>query len=161
MLEFAERRVAAFIFVEDQIVLVRAKRSGARVPPKGKLKAGETDTQAARREAREEAGVIGELFISECPVAQYIHGTTHSEKHEVIDCYVLIADPRDFRPEQAEPERKPKLYPRDGAIARVLEDVRKKRRPEASDSDLVAAIRKAFSFVDEVRQALLVEPVRE
>ena len=53
-------------------MLVRARSSRRRwIFPKGKVEDGEEDWQAARREAREEAGVTGE--IGHRPVAVFRH----------------------------------------------------------------------------------------
>jgi 8-oxo-dGTP pyrophosphatase MutT (NUDIX family) len=87
---------------EPRLLLVRTSKGDRWTFPKGKVEKGESGPQAARREAREEAGVEG--AIEEQPFTSYRYPTKRGE-YEVA-AYLLRADPG-ARLSPAEAVRKP------------------------------------------------------
>jgi 8-oxo-dGTP pyrophosphatase MutT (NUDIX family) len=152
-MELTKRRVAAFAFVESRLILIRTGGAGARIPPKGKTEPGETDVEAALRELREEAGVLGTpRYVSERPVGRYKHVKARSRKGEINDIFVALIDEKDFVPKKAELGREPRLFTRSEAVAQVRRDVVDGLRPSSSGRDLIAAIGIAYAFAEEVRK---------
>jgi 8-oxo-dGTP pyrophosphatase MutT (NUDIX family) len=74
---------------DPRLLLVRTSRGRRWTFPKGKVEEGESAPEAALREAREEAGVIG--AIEGGPFTTYRYPSKHGERE--IAAYLLRADP--------------------------------------------------------------------
>lgn len=100
---------------EAAFLLVRARRTpGQWILPKGHLEAGESPAEAALREAREEAGVIGQVVQSLEPVVAF---DFNGRRYEVE--YFLVKA-LGYRPDH-EPREQAWLPP-DAAVREVTHD---------------------------------------
>jgi len=101
------------------VLLVRAKRDPTVwIFPKGHIEQGETAAQAALRETREEAGIVGDLVR---PIGSPVN--FHNGRYEVTVQYFLIRPVEEFDETDG---RAKKWFPLDEAIdAVVYEDDRK------------------------------------
>jgi 8-oxo-dGTP pyrophosphatase MutT (NUDIX family) len=127
------KRVAAVTFGivdgKPRVLLVRTSDGDRWTFPKGKVEKGEGHADAARREAREEAGVAGEL--EEEPFAAYRYPTKHGDYE--VTAYLLRADPHAAL-EPAEDVRTPEWVSPDEARRRLREG---REQPYADEQERV------------------------
>lgn len=102
-----------------EFLLVRTKGGKHWTFPKGHIEQGEAPWEAAAREAREEAGVEGD--IASTPFATYRYpATRHDEGESLVPAY-LLAVRRQRAPTHEERQRTPTWVTPDEA-ARLLEE---------------------------------------
>jgi ADP-ribose pyrophosphatase YjhB (NUDIX family) len=88
------------------IMFVTSQKRGRWILPKGNLKAGESHKKASKREAFEEAGVIGNL-LKNFPMTHVIHKTNKASISRVMVTYypMLVSEQFDEWPEKRKRER--------------------------------------------------------
>ena len=77
-----------------QFLLVRARRTPNQwIFPKGHLESGETPGEAALREAREEAGVVGRIVQPLDPVLSFeFNGRTYEVQYFLVESTAAVTD---------------------------------------------------------------------
>lgn len=88
-----------------ELLLVRTKGGRRWTFPKGHVEPGEDPSEAAAREAREEAGVEGE--VAPTPFTRYRYPSTRDEEGESLVAAYLLAVVRQHPPAGKERRRKP------------------------------------------------------
>lgn len=100
-----------------ELLLVRTRGGNRWTFPKGHVEPGERPWEAAAREAREEAGVDGD--VESTPFTRYRYpGTRDGEGESLVSAYLLAVE-RQRAPARAERRRSPSWVPPDQA-ARLL-----------------------------------------
>jgi 8-oxo-dGTP pyrophosphatase MutT (NUDIX family) len=94
-------------------MLVVRTRDGRWTLPKGRVEAGERTAETARREAREEAGVVGR--VEPTPLGSYVHRRRRGGRQHVTVHLVRVKDQR--RPRSGERWRRPRWRPASDALA--------------------------------------------
>jgi len=111
-----------------QFLLVRTKLGSAWTIPKGHVEPGETTRRAALREAREEAGVTGEIEEPPCTRYRYeLWGSTGGWIEVCVEAYLLAVESQ-ATPGGDERMRMPQWFGPREAIPKLAED----RDPEWS-----------------------------
>lgn len=88
-----------------ELLVVRTKKGKRWTFPKGHVERGERPHEAAAREAREEAGVEGD--VAPMPFTRYRYPATRDDEGEtLVDAYLLFVR-RQTEPEGAERSREP------------------------------------------------------
>jgi len=100
-----------------ELLLVRTKGGDRWTFPKGHVEPGEQPWAAAAREAREEAGVEGD--VASTPFAHYRYPATRAEEGESLVAAYLLAVVRQGSPAESELRRDPTWVAPDEA-ARLL-----------------------------------------
>jgi len=100
-----------------ELLLVRTKGGDRWTFPKGHVEPGEQPWAAAAREAREEAGVEGD--VASTPFAHYRYPATRAEEGESLVAAYLLAVVRQGSPAESERRRDPTWVAPDEA-ARLL-----------------------------------------
>jgi 8-oxo-dGTP pyrophosphatase MutT (NUDIX family) len=119
---------------EVEFLLVRTSGGGEErwTFPKGHRKSGESLAEAAAREAREEAGVVGRIETSMLGTYRYPRGP-RSEGHADRDVAAFLLDLSNgaFHPEKAEEGRDPTWVDFDRAVALLA---RSREQPYADEA---------------------------
>ena len=125
-----------------QILLVHATASDKWTFPKGHPKGNETLAEAARREAREEAGVTGKLRGEELIEYAYPTGPDAARSNDyLVAAFLLEAATPDRDRAKAEDGREPEWFTLDQARAKAAEGGREPKYVEAMLRVLDAAAR--------------------
>jgi 8-oxo-dGTP pyrophosphatase MutT (NUDIX family) len=97
-----------------ELLLVRTKGGDRWTFPKGHVEPGEQPWAAAAREAREEAGVEGD--VASTPFAHYRYPATRAEEGESLVAAYLLAVVRQGSPAESERRRDPTWVAPDEAM---------------------------------------------
>jgi 8-oxo-dGTP pyrophosphatase MutT (NUDIX family) len=116
-------RAAAICYTRDsgevQFLLVRTRARTTWTFPKGRIEPGEIPKEAAAREAREEAGVTGE--VASIPLTRYRYpawGPPQTPQEVCVEAYLIEVQP-DKAPREHEPIRTPTWYNPAEAVTRL------------------------------------------
>jgi 8-oxo-dGTP pyrophosphatase MutT (NUDIX family) len=110
-----------------ELLIVRTKHGKRWTFPKGHVKAGESKAEAAAREAREEAGVDGE--ISQEPFTRYRYPDTRHDRGESLVSTFLLAVTAQGEPAKEERRRHPTWVSPNDAVELLAAD----RAPEYAE----------------------------
>ena len=139
----SRRRVAAAVSYREgadgpEFLLVRTKGGDKWTFPKGHVEADEEPSDAALREAREEAGLVGE--IDPALLAEYRYPKTRSRRGEDrVSAYLLRVE---GQTPPAESFREPTWFSTDEARAKLAEGGREPRYAEQHSRVLDRAVEK-------------------
>jgi len=133
-----------------QLVLVKSKGNGNLMIAKGHIETlmdgrKETSQEAARREFFEEAGADFNAYVSDAPVAVWMHDRARKRKLEKILVHLVIVDPDGWHPENAPRGRKPQLYTFDEASSIINDEIATGRRQLADGERLKAVLMTVLS----------------
>lgn len=99
-----------------EIAMVTKRQRRSWIVPKGHVETGESPRQSARREASEEAGLVGRIGLRPCGFYRYLKGR---EPHLVV--VFLMRVTRELRSWSEDEEREREWFEVERAIARVRE----------------------------------------
>jgi 8-oxo-dGTP pyrophosphatase MutT (NUDIX family) len=111
-----------------ELLLVRTKGGERWTFPKGHVEPGEQPWEAAAREAREEAGVEGE--VEPAPFTRYRYPATREDEGESLVSAYLLAVVRHVPPAGAERSREPRWVPAEDAVLLLAAGGREPRYAE-------------------------------